>query len=587
MSPIVPKALTRLGWTPEALARLERLRGWTPEALERLEVGYDVNTQRVVFTVRDETGEAVTTLRYQPDPALRGGAPKVLAERGAERHLFPPPELLGEHEIESWLMLTEGEADTVRLWSLGLAAVAVPGTGKWDDRWAARFAGRHWKVAVCFDCDERGREAARRAAGALARAGVEARVVELDASRADSYDVTDFTASATSPELRREAAAQLRQLAEAAPIFVDVVADDIVSKSDGRVLVRRALAGVTPRRVRWLLPGLIPLRALTLVASIGGLGKSTWLAGVAARVSRGELLDGQPGDVLIVSFEDPAAEVLRPRVEAAEGDLERVHEIIVEGGPGIAPVQLPADADELQRLIDEVQARLLIIDPIVAAFDVELDSYKDQDVRGVLAVLAELAERADCAIALVAHLNKTPSRDAYLRIANSVAFWNAARSVVLITEDDPVEEEDDEAELRLVAQAKANWTRRCPIERYRLEEIVLPDTVDPETGTAIETSRFQFLELAFDVERGDLLGGRTARDDGADMATLVTALLFLADALRDGEWHDSAGLKTIAGAQGISLRTLQRAATELDVEHENRGFPRSTYWRRQSRQAGA
>ena len=67
----------------------------------------------------------------------------------------------------------------------------------------------------------------------------------------------------------------------------------------------RPLSEVQPRQVRWLVPGLIPLRTLTLVAGAGGLGKSTWLAGIAARLSAGEL--GEPANVIIVSFEDPAA----------------------------------------------------------------------------------------------------------------------------------------------------------------------------------------------------------------------------------------------------------------------------------------
>jgi hypothetical protein len=49
---------------------------------------------------------------------------------------------------------------------------------------------------------------------------------------------------------------------------------------------------------------------------IGGLGKSTWLAGIAAN---GHL--GNPGATLLVSFEDTAEEVLRPRCEPAGADL--------------------------------------------------------------------------------------------------------------------------------------------------------------------------------------------------------------------------------------------------------------------------
>ena len=95
----------------------------------------------------------------------------------------------------------------------------------------------------------------------------------------------------------------------------------------GRLHVR-ALADVRSRAVRFLVPGLIPLRTMTLVAGVGGLGKSTWLAGVTAGVTRGEY--GEPGDVVVITYEDTAEEVWRPRVLAAEGDLRRVHEIYVD-----------------------------------------------------------------------------------------------------------------------------------------------------------------------------------------------------------------------------------------------------------------
>jgi hypothetical protein len=336
----------------------------------------------------------------------------------------------------------------------------------------------------------------------------------------------------------------------------------------------RSLATVQPRQVRWLVPGLIPLRTLTLVAGIGGLGKSTWLANVAAQVSRGSLLDGKPGNVIIVSYEDAAEEILRPRVDAAGGDLDRVYDIVLEGVAGIDPVQLPRDIDELERLVHGVEARLVIVDPIVAAFDTALDAHKDQHVRHVLAMLTKLAEETSCALPIVGHLNKTPSSDAYIRVANSVAFWNASRSVVLVTED--------EGDHRLVAQRKANYARLHPVERHRIEEIVLPGTLDPDTGLEIVTSRMVFVEFAEDVDSADVLTSRRA--DGGEKETKAAA--FLAGSLWDGEWDDSAGVKASAAGEGISERTLQRAAKDLGVEADWRGFPASTWWRLASRAKG-
>ena len=328
---------------------------------------------------------------------------------------------------------------------------------------------------------------------------------------------------------------------------------------------RRPLADVVAKPTLWLVPGLIPLGTLTLVAGIGGLGKSTYLIAVAAQASTGTLL-GDPTDVLIVSFEDPAAEVLRPRLEAAQGDVNRVHEVYVpfeEGGPLSLPHDLSGLADE----IVSTKAKLVVIDPIIAGIGVELDAHKDQHVRSVLAELTMIAEETACAMALVGHLNKTPSRDAYIRVANSVAFYNAARSVVLITPD-PNEPEQH----RLVSQVKANYARLGAVQRHVIEEIL----VDPD-GAKISTSRMRFVEFAEDIDRNDVLSERRDRESADEK--LTTAVVWLIRALVDGDWHDSAGLKALAGSEGISERTLKRAAQELGVEHERRGFPSSTYWR--------
>ena len=170
--------------------------------------------------------------------------------------------------------------------------------------------------------------------------------------------------------------------------------------------------------------------------------------------------------MIIVSYEDTTEEMLRPRVEAAGGDLGRVFDIVVPDHQG--PVVLPSDLAELRECVRSVQARLVIIDPVVAAIDVNYDAHKDQHVRAVLAELAAVAAEEEIAVAIVGHLNKAPSRDAYIRVANSVAFWNAARSVVLVTEDP-----DEPDSHRLVAQRKANFARLAPIERHRIDAIIL------------------------------------------------------------------------------------------------------------------
>lgn len=331
---------------------------------------------------------------------------------------------------------------------------------------------------------------------------------------------------------------------------------------------RRSFAEVTPRAVRWLVPGVVPLRTSTLTAGQGGLGKSTWLMAVAAQVTTGKLNDGRPASVIVVSYEDTIEEILRPRAEAANADLGRLFEIAVPADLGGA-VLLPRDFSRLDEQIEETAARLVIVDPVLAAIDLALDAHKDQHMRVVLAQLADLAEKHHCAIVLVLHLNKAPAVDPYLRISSSSGFYNAARSVVVVVPD-PEEPEEH----RLVAQVKSNWSRRSPVERHLLQEILL-DTRDPETGEQIVTSRMEFVEVAAGIDRDTILGS-SRRDQGEQVSK---AAEWLEGVLADGDWHDSAGVKKLADGQDITERTLQRAAMELEVEHERRGFPSSTYWR--------
>jgi AAA domain len=333
----------------------------------------------------------------------------------------------------------------------------------------------------------------------------------------------------------------------------------------GRLRIR-PLSQVPPRNVRWLVPGMIPLRTLTLVAGVGGLGKSTYLCGIAAKVTRGELA-GPAGDVILVSYEDAAEEVLRPRIEAAQGDLDRVHQVYVEPEDGM--VCLPGDIGELSDLIAETDSSLLVIDPIVAAVDLGLDTHKDQHCRHVLGQLARLAEGHDCAVAYVGHLNKASTLEAYLRIAGSTAFYNAARVVILVTEDNEAPDSQ-----RIISQRKNNYGPLSPVERHVIETVLLDDA-DAVSGDNITTSRMRFLEFAEDVDRNDVLAA-PVRERGT--TKLDEALGWLELALHDGEWHDSEGLKKLAVGSGIAERTLQRASGEIGVDVERRGFPASTHW---------
>lgn len=91
------------------------------------------------------------------------------------------------------------------------------------------------------------------------------------------------------------------------------------------------------------------------------------------------------------------------------------------------------------------------------------------------------------------------------KAAGSVGFWNAARSVVLVTK------EDDEH--RLVSQVKANWARAAGVHRYQLRQVILAEEIDPQSGYPI-TSALAYLGEAEDVDADTVLRS-TSSDDAA------------------------------------------------------------------------
>jgi Protein of unknown function (DUF3987) len=170
------------------IRRLRELRGWTRDAIESLGLGYD--GERIVFPVLDASGGLVGVARYLPGERSNG-ARKMLADAGSARELWPGPESL-DGKGRMWIV--EGEPDAVSLTSIGCVATAVPGAASWRREWAARFADRD--VIVCTDCDKPGRELAGSIADDLDGIARSLRVLDLERSRTDGYDVGDLVREA-------------------------------------------------------------------------------------------------------------------------------------------------------------------------------------------------------------------------------------------------------------------------------------------------------------------------------------------------------------------------------------------------------
>jgi hypothetical protein len=230
-----------------------------------------------------------------------------------------------------------------------------------------------------------------------------------------------------------------------------------------------ALSQVAPEPVRWLSPGRLAAGKITVLDGDPGLGKSTLLCEIAARISRGEALPGgkaaQPRLVVLMSAEDDPYDTIRPRIDAAGGDPRRVIAFATLPNQDSAGTlgAIPDHVYILEEIITRTQAALLIIDPLVAFLARGHNANSDQGVRRAFHSLKGLAERTGAAIVAVRHLNKSMTANALYRGGGSIGIIGAARCGLLLAPD------PDDRERRILASTKANLGRPAPSLTFRLE----------------------------------------------------------------------------------------------------------------------
>jgi putative DNA primase/helicase len=328
----------------------------------------------------------------------------------------------------------------------------------------------------------------------------------------------------------------------------DAHADDLVE------IIR--LSDVPPEAIDWLWAGRLARRKQTLLAGDPGTGKSLLTIDIAARITTGAVWpDGGRaalGNVLFLCAEDGVADGVRPRIDAAHGDPARV--FVVKGVPdalNTRTLDLARDLASLERAIELTQPALVVIDPI-SAYLGRTDSYKDAEVRGLLAPLLAVVERHGCALLTVAHLAKDQQRAALHRPGGSVAFVAAARLVFALATD------PNDSDRRIVASLKANICRPASALAFRL-----PD------------ARVEWDAGPVDMTADALLRPAPTHEDREER---VTAETFLREILSDGETKAN-DVQRAAESNGVSRRQLWAAKARLKVKAKRIGAPGGGgYW---------
>lgn len=548
----------------------------------RLEgLGFSASAQRVpgILVRLQDRSETVIGFQYRPDnprQATNGKPIKYETPPGQRNRIDVPigvGDLLGDPAIPLWI--TEGARKADAAAELGIACVSISGVWGWrgKNETGGKVAiadfddmalnGR--EVILAFDSDvmvkPSVRQALDRLAAYLENRGAKGRFLLLPDPVEGKTGLDDWIAAGGSREdleaLVRDSLPGGRERA-------------VGVEERPRKLVATLASQIKPQRVRWLWQDRIPLGELSIIAGREGLGKSTFALHLVAQLTRGALAGEfyrTPRTVLIVATEDSWANVIVPRLMAADANLDMVLRVEVESDTGFAQApSFPGDLIPLGELIEQHDPAMVLFDPLMSRLSAKLDSHKDGEVRQALEPLTALAQQHEASLVGLMHFNKSSTDDPMNALMGSRAFSAVARSVTVVIRH------PDDPERRVFGTPKNNLgPDTLPPIGYR----IVGHQYDIDSVEAW-TSKVQI--LGAEPESISELMGRSRSNRMHTAVAVANAEAWLRDRLSSGEQPKKAVIAA-SRSEGISLTQLDRAAAALGVVSRRvPGYQGGTAW---------
>lgn len=295
------------------------------------------------------------------------------------------------------------------------------------------------------------------------------------------------------------------------------------------------MSEIETQEIEWLWYPFIPYGKLTIIQGDPGDGKTTLVLNIAAKLSKGNGLDRDmkmegATNIIYQTAEDGLADTVKPRLEIAGADCERIL-VIDESIKSLSMID-----ERLEEAIVKTGAKLLILDPIQAYLGGAVDMNRANEARDMTKKLGALAEKTKCAVILVGHMNKAAGSKAAYRGMGSIDFFAVARSVILVGR---VEGEEN---IRAVIQIKNNLAAFGHPKAFRLSE-----------------NGFEWLG-DYEITVDEVLGGITPKMNKLEQAKkLIKNLAETNNAVSSKEIFE------LAEEQGISKRTLESAKKILHI----------------------
>ena len=249
----------------------------------------------------------------------------------------------------------------------------------------------------------------------------------------------------------------------------------------------------------------------------------------------------EPINIIYQTAEDGLADTVKPRLELAGADCEKIM-VIDESDKSLSMID-----ERLEEAIVKTGARLLILDPIQAYLGGGMDMNRANEARDMTKKLGALAEKTKCAIILIGHMNKAAGNKVAYRGMGSIDFFAVARSVLLVGRI------EGEANTRAVVQIKNNLAAFGHAKAFELSE-----------------SGFQWLG-DYEITVDEVLGGIAPKANKMEQAKkILRELAETQNAVQSNEVFE------LAEEHGISKRTMENAKKELGIKAKK--INNAWYW---------
>ena len=388
---------------------------------------------------------------------------------------------------EETVFITEGEKDADTVSNMdGIPATTIPngaGFSQWIDLYNDGLQGKD--IIILTDNDEAGRNYGIKVAQNTLNIAKSVKIIPATAIWSKcppKGDISDIVQALGEDEATQLLADAIHNTPFCTPESLPPIKENDTATMPTQKKIEYkfvCLADVKPEKQEFLWNPYIPIGEITVMYAAGGTGKSFATIGIASDITQGRSLPKygeeqkkvNPERVLFISAEDNESIILNRMIEAG-GNPKNCFVLKTPKNKkelNTDSFLLPQNKDDTERiqafadLLEEIHPKLVIIDPWSVYIGDDKNMNKANDVRAITNVLTVLAKEYNCAILIVAHVNKMPQMEnANNAVSGSTALIDSARSALCIRSFGA------DSDRRVIIQTKSNYQKKAKSVCYRI-----------------------------------------------------------------------------------------------------------------------